>query len=241
MRSPRPSPIRSAEEGIGDVDPLGDGSGTLVHGDAHRTASHRQTARARSKAVADTGGWGEDVRDVPGSCSPSPAEPAAAPDRRGSRRHRGERNVGRIVGMSAASDHQPVYYHDYLQLDRLLGAQRPLSTEQGRHAHDELLFIVVHQAYELWFKQILHELEAVRDGVRPGDGARAEHGPGGGPPGAGPRRAAGTHRPPGRAGDDDPARLPRVPRPARPRLGVPEPPVPPDREPARARPAAAGC
>ncbi len=55
-----------------------------------------------------------------------------------------------------------MYYHDYLQLDRLLGAQRPLSTEQGRPAHDELLFIVVHQAYELWFKQILHELEAVR-------------------------------------------------------------------------------
>jgi tryptophan 2,3-dioxygenase len=64
--------------------------------------------------------------------------------------------------MSATSDRQPVYYHDYLQLDRLLDAQHPLSTEHGRHAHDELLFIIVHQAYELWFKQILHELEAVR-------------------------------------------------------------------------------
>ena len=64
--------------------------------------------------------------------------------------------------MSAASEQRPVYYHDYLQLDRLLDSQRPLSTEQGRPAHDELLFIVVHQAYELWFKQILHELEAVR-------------------------------------------------------------------------------
>jgi tryptophan 2,3-dioxygenase len=51
---------------------------------------------------------------------------------------------------------EPVYYHDYLALDDLLGAQRPLSD-----AHDELLFIIVHQAYELWFRQVLHELGAV--------------------------------------------------------------------------------
>lgn len=56
---------------------------------------------------------------------------------------------------------QPVYYHEYLQLDRLLDTQRPLSVERGRPAHDELLFIIVHQAYELWFRQILHELESV--------------------------------------------------------------------------------
>jgi len=56
----------------------------------------------------------------------------------------------------------PVYYHEYLELDRLLDAQSPLSVKRGRPAHDELLFIIVHQAYELWFKQILHELEAVR-------------------------------------------------------------------------------
>lgn len=54
-----------------------------------------------------------------------------------------------------------VYYHDYLQLDRLLASQEPVSRHLGREAHDELLFIVVHQAYELWFKQILHELDAV--------------------------------------------------------------------------------
>jgi len=50
----------------------------------------------------------------------------------------------------------PVYGHDYLALDGLLGAQRPLTD-----AHDELLFIIVHQAYELWFRQVLHELGAV--------------------------------------------------------------------------------
>jgi tryptophan 2,3-dioxygenase len=45
-------------------------------------------------------------------------------------------------------------YGQYLQLGPLLGAQRPLS--EGPE-HDELLFIVIHQVYELWFKQILHE------------------------------------------------------------------------------------
>jgi tryptophan 2,3-dioxygenase len=57
---------------------------------------------------------------------------------------------------------EPVYYHDYLRLDSLLDCQHPESARFGEEAHDELLFIIVHQAYELWFKQILHELEAVR-------------------------------------------------------------------------------
>ncbi len=60
------------------------------------------------------------------------------------------------------TDAETVYYHDYLRLDRLLSSQAPLAEAHGRVAHDELLFIVVHQAYELWFKQVLHELEAVR-------------------------------------------------------------------------------
>ncbi|HVW32569.1 MAG TPA: tryptophan 2,3-dioxygenase family protein [Acidimicrobiia bacterium] len=53
---------------------------------------------------------------------------------------------------------EPVYYWSYLHLDELLGAQQPLSEPP---AHDELLFIVVHQAFELWFKQILFELDDV--------------------------------------------------------------------------------
>jgi tryptophan 2,3-dioxygenase len=57
--------------------------------------------------------------------------------------------------------HDPVYYHDYLNLDALLNTQRPVSVDHGAEAHDELLFIIVHQAYELWFKQIIHELDAV--------------------------------------------------------------------------------
>ena len=42
-------------------------------------------------------------------------------------------------------------------------------------AHDELLFITVHQAYELWFKQLLHELTAARDAMPPGETWRARH------------------------------------------------------------------
>lgn len=52
-------------------------------------------------------------------------------------------------------------YHDYLQIDKLLGAQKLESDVQGKHAHDEMLFIIVHQVYELWFKQISTEIESV--------------------------------------------------------------------------------
>ena len=55
----------------------------------------------------------------------------------------------------------PCYYGDYLQLDKILTAQAPESAKYANEAHDETLFIIVHQVYELWFKQILHELEAV--------------------------------------------------------------------------------
>ncbi len=53
-------------------------------------------------------------------------------------------------------------YAEHLQLERLLSCQVRQSEKHGRPAHDEMLFIVVHQAYELWFKQILFELERVQ-------------------------------------------------------------------------------
>lgn len=56
-----------------------------------------------------------------------------------------------------------LYYADYLGLDTLLDAQHLESERHGDTAHDEMLFIIVHQAYELWFKQILWELDAVRE------------------------------------------------------------------------------
>jgi tryptophan 2,3-dioxygenase len=56
------------------------------------------------------------------------------------------------------------YYGSYLAVDGLLALQKPVSLKDGKvQAHDEMLFIIVHQTYELWFKQILHELRACCD------------------------------------------------------------------------------
>jgi tryptophan 2,3-dioxygenase len=63
-----------------------------------------------------------------------------------------------------------VTYRSYLALDELLAAQRPRSDE-----HDEMLFIVVHQVYELWFKQLLHELGFARDALGRDEGATVLH------------------------------------------------------------------
>ncbi|MBA2329752.1 MAG: tryptophan 2,3-dioxygenase [Flavisolibacter sp.] len=54
-----------------------------------------------------------------------------------------------------------VHYHDYLQLDKILNAQEPESAKHKISAHDEMLFIVIHQTYELWFKQLHHEADSI--------------------------------------------------------------------------------
>ena len=56
---------------------------------------------------------------------------------------------------------EPLYYGDYLQLGKLLGAQELESARHGDAVHDEMLFVIVHQAYELWFKQIIWEIDSV--------------------------------------------------------------------------------
>ncbi|MCI5082750.1 MAG: tryptophan 2,3-dioxygenase [Saprospiraceae bacterium] len=57
-----------------------------------------------------------------------------------------------------------VHYQQYLALDELLDAQHLRSEKlQKEPAHDEMLFIIVHQSYELWFKQVIHELESVME------------------------------------------------------------------------------
>jgi tryptophan 2,3-dioxygenase len=69
------------------------------------------------------------------------------------------------------SDHQAALtYSSYLGLDELLAAQHPRSDE-----HDELLFIVIHQVYELWFKQVLHEGARLQDRLEDGDTPHALH------------------------------------------------------------------
>jgi tryptophan 2,3-dioxygenase len=56
-----------------------------------------------------------------------------------------------------------VHYHDYLQLDKILGAQFPESDKLNLLAHDEMLFIIIHQTYELWFKQLHYEVDSAID------------------------------------------------------------------------------
>ena len=52
-------------------------------------------------------------------------------------------------------------YRNYLNLDSLLNAQKLISEKIGKKAHDEMLFIITHQVYELWFKQILYEIDSI--------------------------------------------------------------------------------
>jgi len=63
-------------------------------------------------------------------------------------------------------------YSTYLCVDDLLDLQRPLSDGPE---HDEMLFIVIHQVYELWFKQMLHELDYVMGRLEEGDTPRVLH------------------------------------------------------------------
>jgi len=54
-----------------------------------------------------------------------------------------------------------LHYHDYLQLDKILNAQSPESHKRNLAAHDEMLFIIIHQTYELWFKQLHSETDSI--------------------------------------------------------------------------------
>ena len=63
--------------------------------------------------------------------------------------------------METEKKYASVHYAKYLQLDKLMSAQHLRSVELGKPAHDEMLFIIIHQVYELWFKQIVHELISV--------------------------------------------------------------------------------
>src|SRR5262245_50282146 len=63
----------------------------------------------------------------------------------------------------------PITYSSYLRLDQLLALQNP------GPEHDEMLFITIHQVYELWFKQMLHELDHLSGRLERGDTASASH------------------------------------------------------------------
>lgn len=65
-----------------------------------------------------------------------------------------------------------VTYSSYLKIDELLALQQPRSTGPE---HDEMLFIVIHQVYELWFKELLHEFDRVRLLLEADDTFRVQH------------------------------------------------------------------
>src|SRR5256714_4506146 len=60
----------------------------------------------------------------------------------------------------------PLTYANYLDLEQLLTLQKPRSKPAE---HDEMLFIIIHQTYELWFKQLLHEFEKIKMDFSAGD------------------------------------------------------------------------
>src|SRR5690554_4145240 len=70
---------------------------------------------------------------------------------------------------------EPLNYSTYLRLDELLSLQTPRSDGPNGPEHDEMLFIIVHQAYELWFKQILHELQHMQTLLANDDTVRVRH------------------------------------------------------------------
>lgn len=78
-------------------------------------------------------------------------------------------NAGEDPSVYGSSD---LTYMSYLKVPELLGLQIPQS--EPAH-HDEMLFIIIHQAYELWFKLILHELETAMDYMERGSVLRARH------------------------------------------------------------------
>ncbi len=57
-------------------------------------------------------------------------------------------------------------YADVLCLDTLLSCQKPILDDGATPAHDELLFVIIHQTGELWMKLVLHELGAARETIR---------------------------------------------------------------------------
>merc|ERR1719229_104261 len=74
-------------------------------------------------------------------------------------------------GVNMLADAGGIGYGEYLQLDKILDAQEPQSRlHSEKEVHDEHLFIVTHQAYELWFKQILYEIDSIRDCFRSENG-----------------------------------------------------------------------
>ncbi|XP_062394416.1 NACHT, LRR and PYD domains-containing protein 3-like isoform X2 [Sardina pilchardus] len=132
----------------------------------NRMESDAQGLYWSKKFKAIIGSWNrlpgkERTLDVPSpdpSCSePSHSKPNGCPFR-----EKNEEGNDSQEGTNKASK-EGVTYGKYLQLDKVLDAQSFLSESKGNKIHDEHLFIIFHQVCELWFKQILWELDSVRE------------------------------------------------------------------------------
>src|SRR5262245_61651191 len=77
-----------------------------------------------------------------------------------------------MPNMNDKSSNAAVTYGSYLKIDELLSLQQPRSPGPE---HDEMLFIVIHQVYELWFKELLHELDRVAGLLTDDEPDRAQH------------------------------------------------------------------
>ena len=186
----------------------------------------RARCLARAGPVRDRRGLARDrghpFRTAVGAWQPSPGLSSAPMTRRSV----GILGLGFVrwrIGNSGdsggpASRRRPPHLRRLPEAPELLSLQQLLSDPP---VHDELLFIVVHQAYELWFKQILFELESVRDRLFAGDTERARHYL---------KRVHAIERVLIEHIEVletmSPAGLPRVPRPPRPGLRIPVGPVP---------------
>lgn len=142
----------------------------MGHGGSYHGASNgmgmamgmppRREAAGMNCASPSDGGCSGTHADRNGDSRVRPASPSAsdtsAADGPG---------VGSSASTAASEEAKkgPLYYPDYLQLNKLLECQKPVSNEKGDPCHDEMLFITIHQTYELWFKQLLHELDSVRE------------------------------------------------------------------------------
>src|SRR5204863_468859 len=77
------------------------------------------------------------------------------------------------AGRRPTHDHEAALtYSSYLNIDELLSLQQPRSAGPE---HDEMLFIIIHQVYELWFKELLHEFDAVMRLLEDDESHRAQH------------------------------------------------------------------
>ena len=141
-------------------------------GDAKSRTGLLQGRVQEQRTEGDDGG--EDVQQSDDLVAVEKSRMASTVGTLGLGRDGGQPPIGTIArGGALAPGDQAVTYASYLALDDLLAAQHPRSEE-----HDELLFIVVHQVYELWFKQLLHKLAHAHQLLDRGDDARRAAHPG---------------------------------------------------------------